>query len=370
MKIASERERRCCLAGAKRNIWHVLLMLSLLASGQSLQAPTPLAKQHPHVQNPSSLGGANHSTPQLVPITRSSAVHATALSAATAAQPMDRNGDEPAPMAASSMASKSSSFKVSVLNSFRTQLQRRIAADPNFVSKSFVEVVLAAGTQLIAEAGRRGGERMVPEIDFVVAGVLTAVAGKYYAMWRVAPTKDGVNDNKNHSTQQAGVSSKPVAVKEPSFWSRVPTNAFQDTYPDGFGGTSTVSPSLQLRAAAFLKPIPPLFRAGVVASALGYGLTSILIFMRSLLVPSYAAKTKMVNLPLACVYTGCFMAVVSNIRYQLLSGIVEPQFIDRYFAQHPPVQAVLVFLVRLANGILGSMLAITGMTLCGLQKLK
>jgi len=40
------------------------------------------------------------------------------------------------------------------------------------------KVLLAAGTQFMAELNRRGTTNIITEIDFVVAGVLTAVAGK------------------------------------------------------------------------------------------------------------------------------------------------------------------------------------------------
>jgi len=58
--------------------------------------------------------------------------------------------------------------------------QRRVAADPSFPQKSLTEVLLAAGTQLAAEWTRRGAHRLLPEADFVVPAILTAVFGKYY----------------------------------------------------------------------------------------------------------------------------------------------------------------------------------------------
>lgn len=62
----------------------------------------------------------------------------------------------------------------------KTGYSRRVAADPSFPAKSITEVLLAAGTQLTAEWNRRGATRMIPEIDFVIPGILTAVFGKYY----------------------------------------------------------------------------------------------------------------------------------------------------------------------------------------------
>jgi hypothetical protein len=61
-----------------------------------------------------------------------------------------------------------------------TGYRRRVAADPSFPQKSVTEVLLAAGTQYTAEWNRRGADRLIPEIDFVVPAILTAVFGKYF----------------------------------------------------------------------------------------------------------------------------------------------------------------------------------------------
>ena len=59
--------------------------------------------------------------------------------------------------------------------------QRRKNADRQFVQKSLVEILVAAGTQLMAEWNRRGSFRTILlQIDFVIPAVLTAVFGKYY----------------------------------------------------------------------------------------------------------------------------------------------------------------------------------------------
>lgn len=238
----------------------------------------------------------------------------------------------------------------------------RVAADPNFLIKSVLEVALAAGTQFAAELNRRGGFKgCLTQIDFVVAGVLTAIAGKYYSAWRVAPTAKIDGDDND----DAADSSKDE-VEDDGFWStKVPSNAFQPYLMDG-----VTRPTLIERLASLVAPIPTLFRAGVIASAIGYGLTSVLITLRTLLVPDYVAQTVNINIIHACVYTGAFMSIVSNIRYQLLQGLIEPKFVDRFFGRWPPVQAALTFAVRLANGLLGSMIAIAGMKWLGLQKLK
>lgn len=230
---------------------------------------------------------------------------------------------------------------------------QRVAADPTFPQKSMAELFLAASTQLAAEIERRGSAQILPQFDFVLAGVLTAVFGKYYSMWCVAKTRaDEVNDGKmNQSDAQL-------------FQIKVPTNAFQATMLDG-----VTKPKLYQRIASFIVPVVPLFRAGFVASSIGYGIVRIMILLRAFLLPSFEVKTQNVNILFASVYTGVFMAIVSNIRYQVLQGFIEP-LMDRLFRRVPIVHGLIVFAIRVGNGLLGSILAIAGMRRLGLQQVK
>jgi hypothetical protein len=238
----------------------------------------------------------------------------------------------------------------SFANDVKIGYRQRVAADPSFGAKSVTEILLAAGTQFTAEWERRGSQ-LLPEFDFVLAGVLTAVVGKYYSMWRVAPTAKGRQ-------------SRDVVAEPTLFGMNVPTNAFQRTMMDG-----VTIPSLQQRVASFLVPVMPLFRAGFLASCAGYGLTAVMILLRSWLVPSFVQQTQNVNILHASLYTGAFMAVVSNVRYQLLQGLIEP-VIDRGLSGIPILRAAFIFAIRTANGLLGSALAISGMRWLGLQRRK
>lgn len=233
---------------------------------------------------------------------------------------------------------------------------QRLKADPSFLQKSATEVFLAAVTQFSAEWSKRGATRIMPEIDFVVAGVLTAVAGKYYTMWRVAPTLSVVDEKEDAENKDGGQTC--LGIME------VPTNAFQPTLSDG-----KTTPSTKQRLGSLISPMGPLFRAGIIASAIGYGFTALVILIRSTLIPNYIPATQNINILNACIYTGGFMAIVSNLRYQVLQGLIEPS-IDKVFQKNPAARGFFIFWIRWTNGFLGSILAISGMKALGLQRLK
>ena len=177
-----------------------------------------------------------------------------------------------------------------------------------------------------------------------------------FSMWRVARTTS--SSKINGYSQQDG----PRELMLGSM--AVPTNAFQPYLMDGI-----TRPRMKQRIGSFVAPMLPLFRAGFIASSVGYGLASIVIAARSTLFPTIASPTQPVNVWLAAVYTGCFMATASNIRYQVLQGVVEPM-IEHFLDRFPLIRTTFIFWVRWANGLLGSILAISGMRYFGLQKLK
>jgi len=268
------------------------------------------------------------------------------------------------------------------LQSIKEGFKQRISADPEFISKSILEVIIAATTQSMAEVSRRGRHRILPEIDFVFAGVLTAVLGKYYASWRVAMTR--VDENADEANEKE--SSGDDAPGTSNWRDKVPTNAFQPTLLDG-----CTTPTFSARCLAFIVPMPQLFQAGVIAATIGFGFTSFLIRLRAMLVPQYVAATKPIAVPLVAIYQGFFMAIVSNIRYQLLQGLIEPYMIDGVFSKIEALignernaagsiprrvkylrqlKKLVIVLDRYASGLIGSWCAIWGMQACGLMKLK
>ena len=73
-------------------------------------------------------------------------------------------------------SSSSSSWKLQLKHAY----DRRVNADPSFFSKSITEIIVAAGTQLMAELNRRGVSMIIPELYFVLPAIFAAIFGKYY----------------------------------------------------------------------------------------------------------------------------------------------------------------------------------------------
>lgn len=285
------------------------------------------------------------------------------------------------PKKAITKLSSISNFKSSI----SSQYSKRVEADPQFLRKTVIEISLAIVTQSVAEVKKRTWSRIIPEFDFVFAAILTAIFGKYYSMWRVAPTSTTTNEKESGERE---------LMTNNSWRENIPTNAFQPSF-------SSRKIKLHERLLSFIVPMPSLFQAGFIASFVGYGITSTLIQLRSILLPNFISPTQAVNILEASIFTGCFVALVSNVRYQLLSGLIEPKFIHSFFrkvsssvmrtrgnnnqtnkegkytttttallALLEKLEHISLVFVRLANGYLGSYLAISGMKYFGIQKLK
>lgn len=65
---------------------------------------------------------------------------------------------------------------------------------------------------------------------------------------------------------------------------------------------------------------------------------------------------------------GSYMAVSSNLRYQILAGVIEERGIEVVFKNYPLLCNALSFVVRTGNTFLGSLMWVDYIRLLGLQK--
>ncbi len=227
----------------------------------------------------------------------------------------------------------------SPLTSLKEGYKLRSAHTKNFGLKSIYEVSLAFSLQLAAEHSVRGGWKGVAHgADFVGAALLTAVGGKYYSSWVTAPTGP-----------------KPRGDASLGVWEGVPDNAFTPAPP-------------AKRALALVKPVPKLFSSGFVIAFTGYTFSSVLISIRKVLIPKYESPAIPVPPLSAALFTAVFMSTVSNLRYQLLQGLVEPA-VDKAGLPETVYKGVIATL-RVINGFIGSWLAVQLMRHLGLQRFK
>ena len=63
-----------------------------------------------------------------------------------------------------------------------------------------------------------------------------------------------------------------------------------------------------------------------------------------------------------------YMASSSNLRYQVIAGVIEERGIERVFAGQPGVCHAASFIVRTLNTFVGSLLWVDYLRLLGLQK--
>lgn len=142
----------------------------------------------------------------------------------------------------------------------------------------------------------------------------------------------------------------------------VPDNAFQCVQP---GMTPF---TVGQRIAAPIRNGLKLFGVGFCASLIGVAVTNSLIALRQLIDPSFIPLNKAQGVAATSMAYGAYMATSSNIRYQILAGVIEERGIETWFKGNYTARAVLSFIVRTANTFLGSLLWVDFVRLLGMQK--
>lgn len=226
----------------------------------------------------------------------------------------------------------------------------RLLADPGFMIKVAIEVGIGVCTKTTAEYTKRGDD-FKQELDFVFANLVMAVIADFMLVWLPAPT---------FATKAAGAAGafSPLA----KLFAGCPDNAFQKV-PPGYAPFS-----LGQRAGAVVRNGMKLFGVGCCASLLGVGITNALMAVRQTLDPSFVPLNPPQDVLVMSAAYGSYMASSSNLRYQILAGLVEERGIEAFFKNSPAVCAVLSFIVRTGNTFLGSLLWVDYIRLLGLQK--
>ncbi|KAG4129923.1 hypothetical protein ERO13_D09G109800v2 [Gossypium hirsutum] len=226
--------------------------------------------------------------------------------------------------------------------------KERLLADDLFLAKVAMECGVGVFTKTAAEYERRR-ENFFKELEIVFADVVMAIIADFMLVYLPAPTVS----LRPPLAVNAGAISK--------FFYSCPDNAFQVALP----GTSY---SLLQRLGAVMRNGAKLFAVGTTSSLVGTAVTNVLINARKAVDKSSGAEVENVPILSTSVAYGVYMAVSSNLRYQVLASVIEQRILEPLLHQHKLMLSAICFAVRTGNTFLGSLLWVDYARLVGIQK--
>ena len=235
--------------------------------------------------------------------------------------------------------------------------RERLMADPSFMVKVAIEVGIGICTKSAAEATKRG-PAFRDELDFVAANVAMALIADFMLVWLPAPRLAFGKA----AVASSGLAGAWAASTPARFLAACPENAFQKV-PPGYAPFT-----LAQRVGAVARNGAKLLGVGFGASLLGVSMTNGLCAARQWLDPAWAPPNAPQDVLTMSAAYASYMAVSSNLRYQVIAGVVEERGIEVLFKGNPAAAAALSFVVRTANTFLGSLMWVDYLRLLGLQK--
>ncbi|XP_016439295.2 protein RETICULATA-RELATED 4, chloroplastic [Nicotiana tabacum] len=226
--------------------------------------------------------------------------------------------------------------------------KERLLADDLFLTKVAIECGIGIFTKTAAELEKRR-ENFKNELDFVCADVVMAIVADFMLVWLPAPT----------------VILRPSLAIGAGPLSRIfyncPDNAFQVV----LAGTSY---TFLQRIGAIVRNGAKLFAVGSGASLIGTGVTNALINARKAIDKTFAGEAEdLPVLPTSAAY-GVYMAVSSNLRYQILAGVIEQRILEPLLHKHKIILGALCFVFRTGNTFLGSLMWVDFARGIGIQR--
>ncbi|KZV39217.1 hypothetical protein F511_29977 [Dorcoceras hygrometricum] len=235
-------------------------------------------------------------------------------------------------------------------------LKERLLADDLFLAKVGIECGVGLFTKTAAEYQKRK-DKFFKELEIVFADVVMAIIADFMLVYLPAPT----------------VSLRPPlainAGRLAKFFYGCPDNAFQASllkiYLVALSGTSF---SLLQRVGAIARNGAKLFAVGTTSSLVGTVVTNAFINARKAV--EHSAEDEIENVPVlsTSVGYGIYMAISSNLRYQILAGVIEQRILEPMLHQQKLSLSALCFAVRTGNTFLGSLLWVDYARLIGIQK--
>ncbi|XP_062208131.1 protein RETICULATA-RELATED 4, chloroplastic-like [Phragmites australis] len=228
--------------------------------------------------------------------------------------------------------------------------RERLLADDLFLAKLTMECGVGVIAKTAAEYEKRR-ENFVKEIDIVIADVVMAIVADFMLVYLPAPT----------------VSLQPPLARNAgviaNFFHNCPDNAFQIA----LAGRSY---TLLQRLGAIMRNGAKLFAVGTSASLIGTGVTNALIKARKSVDKELDDEVEDIPIVSTSVAYGVYMAVSSNLRYQVLAGVIEQRMLEPLLHNHKLLLSAMCFAVRTGNTFLGSLLWVDYARWVGVQKVQ
>lgn len=163
-----------------------------------------------------------------------------------------------------------------------------------------------------------------------------------------------------------------VSLKPPLAFSAGPITKFFYSCPENAFQVALTGTSYSFlqRLGAIARNGSKLFLVGTSASLIGTGVTNALIKARQAVEKNPAGEAEEVPILSTSVAYGVYMAVSSNLRYQVLAGVIEQRMLEPLLHNHKLVLSALCFAVRTGNTFLGSLLWVDYARLIGIQKVQ
>lgn len=235
----------------------------------------------------------------------------------------------------------------SAKNSLLKGWEERIAADPQFTYKVFVEQVIGVGAAVLGDMSSRPYWGLY-ELDFVFCTVIVGSIVNLSLMYLLAPTA-------------ATAAGKSMGFVERLFsdqilrsWGAPTGHMFERGYP-------FASRVVNLGYKGFLFAF-----VGMCAGLTGTAISNGLLLLRQKLDPNFKSQNEAPNVPLNAATWAAHMGISSNVRYQVLNGldmVAQP-------SMNPVVFKIFTSVVRTANNVVGGISFVTLAKLFGVQSSK
>lgn len=226
--------------------------------------------------------------------------------------------------------------------------RERLLADELFLTKLGIECGIGLVAKTVAEFQKRG-DNFFKEIEVVISDVVMAIVADVMLVYLPAPTIG----------LQPPLARNAGAIA--NFFYNCPDNTFQIA----MAGRSF---SLLQRIGAFVRNGIKLLAVGTTASLIGTSVTNAALKAKRAVDKDLEDEVMEIPVVSTSVAYGVYMSISSNLRYQLLAGVIEQRMLEPLLHNQKLLLSAMCFIVRTGNTFLGSLLWVDYARWIGVQK--